>query len=864
MDSQYTSENAKTDSSLPLSSLHLLVPPLRLVSAAMWQVVQQRDMVHYGKLEEFVTLVTDVFPELLSDRQRAQMILGLQAKIAAWLSAAPSVLEECVQSVSHLQQLKTLLQHYSSKGHSNMQENNTLSLSLQPSGLVDKTELAEPAAQSEFMHDPLLSLGHASLNSSMGAGCMGHGADHVGMEVELMTSSDISEEEKEGERGAVAGGHGRLVKDAASEMNAVEEEDRETPSETGERGDGFGDGEDKGQEKERDEQRESVETGQTLQDDSAARDRKLDLSTSCLLQQPKVVIHRLSSKDISEHLCSLPPLAVSNGSQGTGSPRRQAEKSLMEELGSPSMQKGQIIIQERKSGVFFIPLQLLPDSAENGNLLDPSSAPSAVIPGEGNTGEAVTVTALLFTCPQCQFVNANEVQLLDHMEKVHPEEYSRLVGPGGKGSGSSSLPGTVRPYTCAQCGRGFRCMSNLKKHQQTHTGARPSCCPQCGKGFRNTSDLRRHQRSHTGERPFQCTQCGKSFASSSDLTRHGRSHSEERPFCCPQCGNSFKSAANLTKHRQTHSTRRQYGCRQCGENFGSLLELSQHRQTHAVRPLHKCPQCEMYFRRRFEMGKHQLTHTDERPFQCAQCGKPFKSEKGLRAHEQTHSERPFQCSRCPRRFSQLQILVKHEQVHAGKRLYPCSKCGENFLSKEEYVNHQKTHREERPYLCSQCGKSFKKKSSLTSHQNSHSGIRPYHCSQCEKTFTVKNALIRHKFIHTGERPYLCSDCGKTFRSLTELLKHQRFHTGERPFHCSRCGKSFTQSCYLTLHLRTHTGERPYHCSYCNKSFACSTQLKRHVVIHTGEKRFQCSECGKSFNRASLLKVHQQAHMGNKI
>ncbi|KAG7456327.1 hypothetical protein MATL_G00250970 [Megalops atlanticus] len=727
MDSQYASENDKTDSSpllsstagpfLPLSSLRLLVPPLRLVSAAMWQVVQQRDMAHYGKLEEFVTLVTDVLPELLSDRQRAQLILGLQAKrnnvevevteskflelmqnllrdpaervhffqevfpaefgskydtalqmlvwellsrleqllpvpdlkeTAAWLSAAPSVLEECVQSVSHPQELKTLLQLYSSHGHLNMQENN-ISFSLQPSGLVDTTLLAEPAAQSEFMHDLLLSLGHVSLNSSLGAGCMGHGADHVGMEVELMTSSDISEEEKEGKGGAAAGGHGRLVKDAASKMNTVEEEDRETPSETGERGDG----EDKGQEKERDEQRESAETGQTLQDDSEARDKKPDLITSCLLQQPKVVIRRLSSKDISEHVCSLPPLVVSNGSQGTGSPRRQAEKSPVEELGSPSMQKVQIMIQERKSGVFFIPLQLLPDSAENGNLPDPSNVPSA---GEGNAGEAVTVAALLFACPQCQFVSVNEVKLLEHMEKVHPEEYCRLVGPGGKGSGSPPPPSTVRPYTCAQCGRGFRCMSNLKKHQQTHTGARPSRCPQCGKGFRNTSDLRRHQRSHTGERPFRCTQCGKSFASSSDLTRHGRSHSEERPFRCPQCGNGFKSAANLTKHRQTHGTRRQYGCRHCGESFGSLLELSQHRQTHAARPLHKCPQCEMCFRRRFEMGKHQLTHTDERPFHCAQCGKLFKSEKGLRAHEQTHSERPFQCSRCPRRFSQLQIL----------------------------------------------------------------------------------------------------------------------------------------------------------------------------------------------------------------
>lgn len=70
-----------SDPVLSLSSLHLLVPPLRLLSAAMWQVAQQRDVRHYEKLEEFVTLVTEAIPELLSHRHRAQLILGLRARV---------------------------------------------------------------------------------------------------------------------------------------------------------------------------------------------------------------------------------------------------------------------------------------------------------------------------------------------------------------------------------------------------------------------------------------------------------------------------------------------------------------------------------------------------------------------------------------------------------------------------------------------------------------------------------------------------------------------------------------------------------------------------------------------------------------
>uniref|UniRef100_A0A4W5NZK7 TERF1-interacting nuclear factor 2 N-terminal domain-containing protein n=1 Tax=Hucho hucho TaxID=62062 RepID=A0A4W5NZK7_9TELE len=66
---------------LPLSSLRLLVPPLRLMSASMWQVAQQRNVMQYGKLEEFVTLVTEMVPELLTLKQRVQLILGLRARL---------------------------------------------------------------------------------------------------------------------------------------------------------------------------------------------------------------------------------------------------------------------------------------------------------------------------------------------------------------------------------------------------------------------------------------------------------------------------------------------------------------------------------------------------------------------------------------------------------------------------------------------------------------------------------------------------------------------------------------------------------------------------------------------------------------
>lgn len=61
--------------------LRLLAPPLQLLSATIWQVVQQGLVDHYGMLEEFVTMVTELVPELMSYSQRAQLILGLRARL---------------------------------------------------------------------------------------------------------------------------------------------------------------------------------------------------------------------------------------------------------------------------------------------------------------------------------------------------------------------------------------------------------------------------------------------------------------------------------------------------------------------------------------------------------------------------------------------------------------------------------------------------------------------------------------------------------------------------------------------------------------------------------------------------------------
>lgn len=70
------------ESPLLLPSLRLFIPPLRLVSAAMWQVIQRGHVQDYGMVDDFITTVSEIVPELLNVDQKAELLLGLRARVS--------------------------------------------------------------------------------------------------------------------------------------------------------------------------------------------------------------------------------------------------------------------------------------------------------------------------------------------------------------------------------------------------------------------------------------------------------------------------------------------------------------------------------------------------------------------------------------------------------------------------------------------------------------------------------------------------------------------------------------------------------------------------------------------------------------
>ncbi|XP_064417475.1 zinc finger protein 271-like [Latimeria chalumnae] len=106
----------------------------------------------------------------------------------------------------------------------------------------------------------------------------------------------------------------------------------------------------------------------------------------------------------------------------------------------------------------------------------------------------------------------------------------------------------VRNYVCSVCRKICYSPSELAMHQNTH-GEPVHRCNACGRMFKTVQYLMRHQAVHSGLQPFQCSFCDRKFSRLSNLKRHYMIHTGEKPFTCSHCGKSFKESTELIRHQ---------------------------------------------------------------------------------------------------------------------------------------------------------------------------------------------------------------------------------------------------------------------------------------------------------------------------
>ncbi|XP_062700016.1 zinc finger protein 678 [Aedes albopictus] len=117
----------------------------------------------------------------------------------------------------------------------------------------------------------------------------------------------------------------------------------------------------------------------------------------------------------------------------------------------------------------------------------------------------------------------------------------------------NSHPILIDETQCEFCDLTFRDSLQLAEHEHYHRNPNSIKCNICGRIFKQLSNLRRHQRLHSNDAvPFQCDLCGKNFSQAGALKVHKRIHSGEKPYKCELCNKHFYHSSTMNRHKRSH------------------------------------------------------------------------------------------------------------------------------------------------------------------------------------------------------------------------------------------------------------------------------------------------------------------------
>ncbi|XP_036939789.1 zinc finger protein ZFMSA12A-like [Acanthopagrus latus] len=663
---------------LPLSLLRLLVPPLRVMSAAMWKVVCLRNTEHYGKVEEFVSLVTEAIPDILTDRQTRLLTLGLRAKMMLQMLSS--------DQSEDLRGVKTYLNNFQPFSSKQVHPGNE---TLEASFVRFIQRLLEDPKEREHFIENVLPVEYGpDFDTALETVI----CEFFTRLEELLLIPDFKQT-------AV------WISDAPS----VLEEYMKPESKADEL--------------------------KVLLRSKAHCDEMAKMDTS---------VHSPSEQRLFSSLSITPSLREINAKdvepnaqtfENQAEPEEifphEAEDIEIQDAQWPSEEETNILDSSTTeqtaggNGSNSIPdVHIMEDHQASATCRAPS--PCTQNPVLSSSINCPPRQRVAHKCTHCGKCFIYRYELLEH-QRLHTGE---------------------NPYKCSQCGKTFRRSSDMSTHRRTQCTKAAYICIKCGNSFQSIQDRLRHRCLRSVQK-FACSQCGKSFKNMHVLGKHELTHTQNRILKCRICGEMYPSMSELRSHQKIHPLELANQCMQCGKFFSSAASLTSHELRHRQPKTQICVHCGKAFKNKHDLKLHMRSHTGERPFQCTYCGKRFSVSGNLNIHIRIHTgEKPYLCSDCGKGFVSAGELQIHRRTHTGERPYKCTLCDRGFTMASKLTLHMRVHTGERPYVCSECGKGFSRGSELKKHTMNHTGVRPFACQLCAKTYTCHNHLKRHMKTHS--------------------------------------------------------------------------------------------------------------------